>query len=1064
MKLVTAALRNPYAVVVFMLFMVVLGVTAARRIPADLLPIFKTPAIQVVTLYPGMPPVVVEKDISSRMQRWTGQSVGIDRQEARSMLGVSIVRDFFREDISAESAMSQVTSLAVSDMFYLPPGTLPPMVMPFDPTASVPICLVAVSSPTMSEKELYDVAYYDMRNRLQAIQGVIAPAVYGGVLRRILTYVDRDKLEARNLSPLDVARGIKAANPFVPVGSATLDGREYFIRSNAMVEHPEDLNDIPIDVRDGVPIRIRDIGHARDSNQIQSNIVRINGRRQAYIPIYRQPGSNTLEIVQRVHERSAAILEQIMDERPAAREGKLKLEVVVDQSVAVRGSIDSLTTSALIGAALVALIVMIFLWSVTSTLLVLLAIPLAVLGAIAGLYFTGDTINAMTLGGLSLAIGILVDQSIVVMENITRHLRMGKSAMIAARDGAGEVALPVLVSTMTFMVVFFPVVYLTGLARFLFSPLALAVIFATLASYLLAMTFIPAAASRLLKPKEAKPGVFDRLSGAYRGFAALTIKLRWLVLAVAAVLFALSALGLRSMGTELFPPVDGGQFMVLVRAKPGTPLAKSEAIIQKVEQEITNVVGDWEDDPDSDLKLLISNSGVLYDWPAAYTPNAGPMDSFVLVQLEEDRKKSAQDYAHELRLLLPKKFPDVDFAFDTGGMMTAALNMGQPAPINIQVRGGKLPTLYKIANQIVDEIKDVEGAIDVRIDEPPNHPSLEIEVDRTKAATLGLVQEDVIKNVATAVNSSCNFLPSYWISPQNGNHYLMGAQYREADINSRETLENIPLTGAKTAAPVLLKNVATIHESETPVVVTHKNITRTINIFANVRGRDVGSVAAEIEHLVFEKPGPTKSMIERYKSDGYRVLQEGEVKAMRDSFGDFSEGLLIAAILVYLVMVAQFRSFLLPFSILLTVPLGLIGVVPVLWASNTYLSVPAFMGLILMIGIVVQYSILVVEFAVRRQREGAPLLEAVLDAAQDRLRPVLMTSLTTILALLPMAIGFGRGGEANIPLARSIIGAVLGGAFLSLLVVPALYSILGRFVKPDTESELDSELEAASHA
>jgi len=1057
MKLVTAALKNPYAVVVFMCFLTVVGFTSLKRIPADLLPIFKTPAIQVVTLYPGMPPVVVEKDISSRMQRWTGQSVGIDHQEARSMLGVSIVRDFFREDISAESAMSQVTSLAVSDMFYLPPGTLPPMVMPFDPTASVPICLVAVSSPTMSEKELYDVAYYDMRNRLQAIQGVIAPAVYGGVLRRILTYVDRDKLEALNMSPLDVAKGIRRSNPFVPVGSATLDGSEYFIRSNAMVEFPDDLNDIPLRVDNGVPIRIRDIGHAQDSHQIQSNIVRINGRRQAYIPIYRQPGSNTLEIVKKVRERSQFILAQIKDERPAAKEGQLSLDVVLDQSTAVQASINTLTTSAVIGAALVAIVVFFFLLSVTSTLVVLLAIPLSVLGAIAGLYFTGDTINAMTLGGLSLAIGILVDQSIVVMENITRHLRLGKSAMIAARDGAAEVALPVFVSTMTFIVVFFPVVYLTGLAKYLFSPLALAVIFATLTSYLLAMTFIPAAASRLLKPKEVKPGLFDKLADSYRSVAAASIRSRWLVLAVSIVLFASAAFGLSRMGTELFPQVDAGQFMVLVRAKPGTPLVGSEVIVKEVEKEIQDVVGVWdveEKDPTSDLKLLISNIGVLYDWPAAYTPNAGPMDSFVLVQLKDSRTKSAQDYAAELRARLPKKFPNVDFAFDTGGMMTAALNMGQPAPINIQVRGGKLPRLYEIARAIVKEVEKVEGTVDVRMDEPPNHPSLEIEVDRTKAAILGLTQEDVIKNVATAVNSSCNFLPSYWISPQNGNHYLMGAQYKESDINSIESLYNIPITGPNSSSPTLLKNIASIRESTTPVVVTHKNITRTINIFANVRHRDVGSVATEIQALL-EKPGPTKDLIDGAHKEGYRILYEGEVKAMKDSFRDFGEGLIIAAILVYLVMVAQFRSFLLPLTILLTVPLGLIGVVPILFLTNTYLSVPAFMGLILMIGIVVQYSILVVEFAVRKQRAGAALNEAILDAARDRLRPVLMTSLTTILALLPMAIGFGRGGEANIPLARSIIGAVLGGAFLSLLVVPSLYSVLGRWVKPSTESELE---------
>ncbi len=458
MNLVKAALRNPYAVLVFMLLLLVLGLNSLRKIPADLLPIFKTPAVQIVTLYPGMPPVVVEKDISSRLQRWTGQSVGIARQEAKNMLGVSIVRDYFREDIDPDTAMSQVTSLAVSDMFYLPPGTLPPMVMPFDPTASVPVCLLSVSSEVMTEKELYDVAYFEMRNRLQSIQGVIAPAVYGGVLRRILAYVDRDKLESRNLSPLDVAKSLDRSNPFVPTGSATLDGQEYFVLSNAMVEKVDDINDIPVTVVDGVPVLIRDIGKAEDSHQIQSNIVRINGRRQVYIPVYRQPGSNTIEIVDEVKKKADSILAFIKNSGYYPNTGDLRMDVVMDQSTGVRTAISTLRNSALLGALLVALIVFIFLRSVRSTLIVLAAVPTAVLGSLAGLYFTGDTINAMTLGGLSLAIGILVDQAIVVMENISRHLRMGKTSRQAALEGAAEVAMPVMVSTLTFMVVFYPVV------------------------------------------------------------------------------------------------------------------------------------------------------------------------------------------------------------------------------------------------------------------------------------------------------------------------------------------------------------------------------------------------------------------------------------------------------------------------------------------------------------------------------------------------------------------------------------------------------------------------------
>ena len=1061
MFLVRAALKNPYAVIVFMLFLLVMGVNSLRRIPADLLPIFKTPAVQIVTLYPGMPPVVMEKDISSRLQRWTGQAVGIARQEAKNMLGVSIVRDYFREDISLDTAMSQVTSLAMSDMFYLPPGTLPPMVMPFDPTASVPACLLAVFSEKMTEKQLYDVAYFEMRNRLQAIKGVIAPAVYGGVLRRILVYVDRDKLEARNLGPLDVAKALDASNPFVPVGSAHLGGTEYFILSNAMVEDPEELNDIPVTTVHGVPVYIRDIGQARDSNQIQSNIVRINGRRQVYIPIYRQPGANTLAIVSEVERLKDRMLDFIKKSGYYENVDDLDMKVVMAQSEGVRNSIASLRNSALFGAILVALLVFIFLRSVRSTIIVLLAIPLAVLGAFMGLYFTGDTINAMTLGGLSLAIGILVDQSIVVMENISRHLRMDKTPMKAALDGTAEVALPVSVSTFTFIVVFYPVVFLSGLAKYLFAPLAVAVIFATICSFILAFTFIPAAASRLIKAGEQKPTFVDGLAEWYRRITAKVLKARAAVLVVVVLLFAAAGYGLSQMGRELFPQVDAGQFMVLVRAQPGTTLYQTEELVRDVEREVMKKVGKYDPEDElgdkSDLRLLISNIGVLYDWPAGYTPNTGPMDAFLLLQLKQNRKKSAQEWAAILRehLSAIPRFAGLDFAFDTGGMMTAALNMGLPAPINIQVRGSKLPQLYEIASAIVGEAKQVEGAVDVRIGEPKDHPALKIEVDRVKAAVLGLTQDDVIKNVATALNSSCNFAPAFWISPKNGNHYLMGAQYLESDISSIETLENIPITGPNSERPTLLKNIATLERTATPVIVNHQNITRTVNVFANVEGRDVGSVAAEIEARL-NTLGPTKELIDKYKTQGYRVLMLGEVKSMRDSFGNFGEGLLIAAILVYLVMVAQFRSFLLPLVIMVSVPLGLIGVVPMLMATNTYLSVPAFMGLILMVGIVVQYSILVVEFAARRQRQGVPLTEAILDAARDRLRPVLMTSLTTALALTPLAIGIGRGTEANVPLARVIIGAVLAATVLALLAVPVMYSYLGRFVKAEVEAEQEA--------
>ena len=1060
MNLVGASLRNPHLVLVGALALVVLGGTAWVGIPTDLLPRFDTPAIQIVTLYPGMPPEVVEKDITSRLERWTGQSVGIEHQEARSMLGVSIVKDFFREDIDPASAMSQVTSLAVSDMFYLPPGTLPPMVMPFDPTAAVPLCLLSVASPTMSEKELYDVAYFEMRNRLQSIQGVIAPAVYGGQLRRILAYVDRDKLASRDLAPMDVVRSLRTSNVFVPTGNARLGDTDYLVLSNAMVGKVAELDDMVLRNDEEGPVFMRDVGKVEDTHQIQSNIVRINGRRQVYIPIYRQPGANTLAIVDAVRAKSTQILQRIREANPKAKD--LRMDVVMDQSVSVRDAIRGLGQSALLGGIFVALLVLLFLGSVRSSVIIVTAIPLALLGGLVTLQATGSTLNSMTLGGLALAIGMLIDQAIVVVENTTRHLRMGKAPMRAALDGAREVALPILVSTVTLVVTFYPVTFLTGMAGFLFRPLALAVTAAAVTSFVLAMTLVPVACAWLLRPvavgaTAGQPSRFDRFKDSYGRLVGRLQRGRWLVAGVAAILLAGALVVGRGLGTELFPPVDAGQFTVLMRAPVGTRLERTEAIVKDVEAAIAESIGAIDPegtDPSSDLALLISNIGVLYDWPAAYTPNTGPMDAFLLVQLKDTRKLSAQAHADKLRASLHERFPGVEFAFDTGGMLTAALNMGQPAPIDFKVQGSDLRILHEIAQGIATQARAIEGAVDVRVAQPLDYPALRFEVDRVKAAYLGVTQEEIVKNVVTALNSSVNFQPAFWIDPRNGNHYFIGAQYREEAIDSMATLEDIPIaTGGRV---IRLADVARIERTTSPAVVDHRNITRTVDVYADVRGAASGDVAAAIEARLATAPAFRKLMAE-YEPRGYRYELYGEIASMRASFAQFAAGLGIAALLVYLVMVAQFRSFLVPLATMLAVPLGLVGVFGVLWLTGTNLGIPAFMGLILMVGMVVQYSVLLVDFAVRRQREGADAHTAARDAARERIRPVLMTASTTALALLPMAIGIGRGAEANAPLARAMLGAVLGGCALTLLVLPALYTFFGARLRPQADIPLDGE-------
>ena len=1078
--MIRRTLENPYLVVVAALAVLVLGVVSYRKIPSDLLPMFDTPAMQIVTFYPGMPPEVMEKDIMSRLQRWTGQSMGIEHQEAKAMQGVCIVKDFFNENISMDTAMSQVSAYAMSDMFYLPPGTIPPMVMPFDPTASVPLCLVVVSNEKMDEQRLYDIAYFQLRNKLQSIQGVIAPAVYGGKLRRIMAYVDGKKLEAYGLSLMDVQRSLLNQNVLIPAGNMKLGKQDLQIYTNAIPETIEELNDAIITDRNGVPVRMGDIGQVENSHQIQSNVVRVNGKRQVYIPIYRQPGANTIEIVKRINKLLPTILTRLQtEESDDPRMETLRIDVAMDQSIIVRESIVGLQVAAGLGAGLAGLVVFFFLRgggrstanALRSTGVIVMAIPLAILAAMVGLYFGGQTINSMTLGGLALAIGILVDQSIVVLENVTRHRQMGKKPMQAAYDGAREVAIPLLVSTLTFIVVFFPIVFLSGMAKFLFAPLAIAASIAIFASYLLSITLIPAYCAKFLRSEEGEVALVETAAAKRNSYGRLldwAITARYGVALVAFALFGISMMVMYGMGRELIPPIESAGFQLTVRMPTGTNIDESERVVAEIEQVIKDEIGD------EGLELLISNIGVLMDWPAAYTPNNGPMDAFMLVQLNKKADHGAFEYVKRLRKKLNDRFggdgPDaVEFAFDTGGMMTAALNMGEPSPIHYQVESTKFDIATDIAEQIMAAANSVEGTRDVRIAQRYDYPAIQVEMDRELAARQGVTTDEAMKNLIAATNSTINFDPAFWIDPKNGNHYFFGVQYREEDINSLDTLRDIPLGGDPTH-PRRLGNLAKFKSIVKPAVVNHRNISRVTDVYINVDpAYDVGRVAEKITAKILADPklaaqfetdargdiyrlglaGPKTDKKHTYEGMAIRPL--GEVKEMSDTFRNFIAGLWIAVTLVYLMMVPQFRSFIDPLIVLLSVPLGFIGVAAVLVLTGTNLSIMSFMGIIMVVGIVVEYSIVLVDFANHRVNEGMPIREAILDAAQVRLRPILMTSLTTWLALLPMAVGFG-GGEANAPLARTIIGGVLGATVLSLIVVPCLYVMMKRPPKKSVET------------
>jgi multidrug efflux pump subunit AcrB len=811
-----------------------------------------------------------------------------------------------------------------------------------------------------------------------------------------------------------------------------------------MVHTVEELNDLPLNIGSGPATFIRDVASVEDSAQIQQNVVRVDGKRRVYIPIYRQPGANTIAVVDGIKSFIKPILERVKG---------VSLDVVMDQSVYVRQAIRVLLNEAALGFFLAGAMVFIFLRSYRPTLIVLLALPLACLGACIGLYFTHQTLNAMTLGGLALVIGLLIDESIVVLENTQRHLALGKPAFQAALDGASEVTRPLVIITLTISVVFFPVVFLSGIGKFLFTPLAMTVIFAICTSLLLATTLVPVCAAKFFRSSrreealteksersvslltsaatEAERGDwFSRVRRAFARALQLVLRFRWIVLGGAAALFMVSLALFKFIGTELFPQTDAGQFMIRLRAPSGLRIERTEQLTSQVEDFVRAMI------PEHEHKMVIANIGVLYDWPAAYTPNSGPQDAFILVQLSENHKRSSFDYVEKLRRELPERFPDIEFNFDTGGMLTAALNFGLPSPINIQVEGNKLEVARDIAEKIKRFAETVPGAVDARIAQRLDAPQIRVDVDRVKAAQIGLTQESIVKNIVTAFNSSVNFAPSFWIDEKNGNHYFIGAQYREENIKSLDTLLDIPVTDKWQATPILLRNVAKVGHTTAPIEINHLNITRVIDVFVNVRGRAVGSVAADVEKFIAQIRSDRAQVPE-----GYFIQMRGEVKSMRESFKSLGFGFVLAVVLVYLVMVLQFRSFRDPFIVMFAVPLGLIGVAWMLFATGTHLNIQSLMGIIMMVGIVVSFSVLMVEFANRVRAEAETggehksARDAILEAAEIRLRPILMTALATILGLTPMAIA----GGANIPLARAVVGGVAAATLLVLFVVPILY-------------------------
>lgn len=1239
MWLVNLALRHPYTIWVGMLLTTVLGLLSYNRTPTDILPTLKVPVVVVFASYRGMPAPDMEQTVTAILERALTKCDHLDHIESRSLLGISIIQVFFRPNVSGDIAAAQVISLVNGEMQNLPPGMLPPNILNYDASA-IPVGNLVISSESRDDKYLLDLADHRLREELAGVEGLSAAPVFGGVFRQVQIYVHPRTLETLGLSPLDVARIVNTQSTVIPTGELRIDKQNYYVRSNAMIQDPKEFENIPL-YNDGRKIvRLRDVAEVVDGTRWRTNIVRVDGRRAVYMPLLRQTGASAVRVVDNVHQFLGELRNR------GAVPDDVEVEVAFDQSLYVRDALANLTHEAILGAILASLTVLIFLGSLRTTWIVALSIPMSLLAAFAGLYFTGETLNIMTLGGLALVLGRVVDDSVVDVENTVRHLGMGKTPFQAALDSSHEISVPVLIVTVITVIVFLPLVFMSGMGKYLFTPLAISVALALFASYVVSRTISPLLCSRLLRPHDPAHGsphaqerfpawlvvvalllaaaglatwvllefaplglerlparlrhflvhggeavilaglgggvllvcgllfwlsplfdrAFERFTRAYEWTLFYALRLRYLVLLAVAALLIPAWYAAQGIGQELFPDVDSSEFTLHLRATGGPRVEETERQVEVIENMIrgyratgeqlayeislAHQIGDEEhlqairranegaDEidqlldsvrekngvrgivgllgektyqipgiiPSDDLVLVLANVGISSRWSAVYTPNNGPHAAFLRVQLRSGfagRSTPTSAYVERLRVRLRKRFPMYGFFFETGGMIRRILNSGAVAPIEVQVFGRDHEQRREITRQLQSELTQLAAVQDAQSPQGIDLPLLKINVDRTRAAIPGLTETDVIRNVITALMSSAQIAPNFWIDPRSGNPYYIGVQYPEYAVTGMRTLEEIPITGgrigreahSRSTAPssprgskgiqvVRLEDVATIERGMGPVEVYHHGANRVSQLFVSTQESDLAGVASDVEVVVARFPltyaldqlPPAKkelatdaafvARLERYlaKPAGtarraiqadygvdpdalklpkeVRVQVRGEVQSMRSSFTEMAFSLLMAVLLVYLVMAAQFASWIDPLIMVMAAPLGLIGVVFTLYATHTTLNIQSCMGVLMMIGISVSNSVLLVEFANRQREMGMGTRHAILSAACVRLRPILMTTIATLLGLAPMAIHLHPGDEMNLPLARAVIGGLAGSTLLTLFVVPCLYVML----------------------
>jgi len=1075
MWIVRLALRRPYTFIVMSMLILILGVLSIFRTPVDIFPVVDIPVIAVIWSFNGMNPTEMEGRIVSNSERaYTTTVSDIEHLESKTYNGVAVIKIYFQPGADIPSAIAETTAVSQSVLRTFPPGTTPPLIVQYS-AADVPVLQAVVYSDTLSEDELNDYANQFIRTQLATVEGAEIPFAYGGKQRNIMVDLDPEQMLAKNISASDVSSSFNKQNVILPAGTAKMGEREYNVRLNSSPTVVDQLNDLPIKEVNGATVYIRDIGHVRAGAAVQTNIVRRDGRRSALLTVLKSGAASTLDVVNRVRTRMPSVLAGL----PSA----LKLDFLFDQSLFVRASINGVVREAVIAACLTGLMILLFLGSWRATLIVVISIPLSILSSIIFLSFLGETLNIMTLGGLALAVGMLVDDATVEIENTHRNIEMGKPILNAILDGAQQVATPAFVSTLSICIVFVSVTFLEGAAKSLFTPMALAVVLAMLPSYILSRTLVPTLI-RYLLPREvdlyrsraegdaagasegqdsrggkarSKPrgdivwrigerfnSLFERLHVRYRVALAWALDHRLIVCVLFVAFCAVSFSLFPFLGRDFFPLVDAGQFRLHVRAPAGTRIEETEQRFAQVEQVIRETV------PPEDLDIILDNIGLPYSGLSlalSDTATVGSLDGEILVSLKQNHKPT-QIYVEALRDKLKSRFSDMTFFYQPADIVTQVLNFGLPAPIDIQLVGHD-PKNIDIAREIQTKVAAIPGAIDTHLQQVTAVPDLFVTVDRTQAQQLGLAQSDVAGDLLVSLSSSFQTAPNFWLDPKNGVSYQVQVMTPQYNIHSMDTLQSTPISSSTGQAPQLLSNLATVQRTQSAGVVTHYDIQPTLDVLTSVQDRDLAGVGNEVNKILND----IKPKLPR----GSSIDVRGQFETMQASFSGLTVGLVFAALLVYLLIVVNFQSWLDPFIITLALPGALSGIIWMLFVTQTTVSVPAMMGAIMTVGVATANSILLINFARDERLAGKNARDAALEAGYTRLRPVIMTATAMIVGMVPMALGLGDGGEQNAPLGRAVIGGLIVATCCTLFFVPVVYSILQR-KEPTVPSAEETEL------